>query len=824
MKKVISLYTLVCSFIVVNGQNPTVLITEPDYTTAGQGECNCATTFTNGSAVHFFDSGDTGANYGNNENDTITFCPILTTGTKMTITVGINAGFTWDVDTSDTLYVYDGPNVNSPLLGAHNSSNSPNGFGHQASWNNPSGCLTIRFSSDGTTNGTGWGANVSCGNPPQPFTPHMQAFINGVGSDALTPTDTGYVDVCFGDSILFVGSGLFPNDSTVSSPYGYAQLDNVDFDWEFSDGTSATGDSVWFTPPTRSGYLVLLKVKDQFPQTEIITSKARVSTIPSFIGIINNRDSICLGDTTVIFGGVTNSDTVGVDPTTSSFQLGGTFAGLVYLPDGSGLNYTDTINISGFNVGQNITTATDIERLFINIEHSFIGDLEMSLTCPNGTQVNIFNSYDGVDDLFGGGFYGQEVHLGDAYDENLTNPGVGWEYNFYDNPAFPTFATAFNNAAYLTTVGNGTTNPFNEESIIAGDYQTEQSYTAFIGCPLNGSWVVTVRDNLNIDDGYIFEWGIFFDPLINPNNETYAPYIATEYWMADPTIISGQSDTAITVRPLLEGANPYTYEVTDNFGCSYDTTVLIHVLPVPKIQADTSSCNNQYQVVGTTSYLSQGYWTFIGAGMATFSPDDTSLNPFVNVSIDGEYTLTYTDNQCHKENSFSVDFIENVSTSIDSISTCIGTEVIYDVTQTDQGATYLWYPSGTTTSTLYVTPTDSIAELQVITIFGTCNTVTDTATVTGEGCTVVIPNIITPNIITPNGDGMNDFLVFINLEFHPKSHLIIFNRWGNKVYESLDYQNDWNAEDVSDGTYFYILTPVDELNAPLVKSTVTILK
>ena len=55
-----------------------------------------------------------------------------------------------------------------------------------------------------------------------------------------------------------------------------------------------------------------------------------------------------------------------------------------YLPDGSGINYTTSINISGFTPGITIQNPTDIEKMCVKIEHSYLGDLEMMLTCPNG--------------------------------------------------------------------------------------------------------------------------------------------------------------------------------------------------------------------------------------------------------------------------------------------------------------------------------------------------------------------------------------------------------------------------------------------------------
>ncbi|MDQ3108516.1 MAG: gliding motility-associated C-terminal domain-containing protein [Bacteroidota bacterium] len=74
-------------------------------------------------------------------------------------------------------------------------------------------------------------------------------------------------------------------------------------------------------------------------------------------------------------------------------------------------------------------------------------------------------------------------------------------------------------------------------------------------------------------------------------------------------------------------------------------------------------------------------------------------------------------------------------------------------------------------------------------------------------------SIIAPNVLTPNGDGKNDELVFQNLLDYPNSELEVFNRWGNLIYTSNNYRNDWRP-DVVDGTYYYVLI-VPGLEKPL---------
>ncbi|RXK52634.1 T9SS type B sorting domain-containing protein [Aquirufa rosea] len=77
------------------------------------------------------------------------------------------------------------------------------------------------------------------------------------------------------------------------------------------------------------------------------------------------------------------------------------------------------------------------------------------------------------------------------------------------------------------------------------------------------------------------------------------------------------------------------------------------------------------------------------------------------------------------------------------------------------------------------------------------------------------------NGFSPNGDGINDTFVIPGILSLPNHHLTIFNRWGGIVYETDNYQNDWDGTNKSlsslmvqdgrvvDGIYFYIINFVD---------------
>ncbi len=102
----------------------------------------------------------------------------------------------------------------------------------------------------------------------------------------------------------------------------------------------------------------------------------------------------------------------------------------------------------------------------------------------------------------------------------------------------------------------------------------------------------------------------------------------------------------------------------------------------------------------------------------------------------------------------------------------------------------------------------------------------DKVTVETISCDVKIPNII-----TPNGDGFNDkFRIMLVGEgapaffsTFPNSTLIVYNRWGKKVYESNNYQNEWDGDNLTDGVYYWNLFLADGKDTEM-NGSITILR
>jgi gliding motility-associated-like protein len=81
-----------------------------------------------------------------------------------------------------------------------------------------------------------------------------------------------------------------------------------------------------------------------------------------------------------------------------------------------------------------------------------------------------------------------------------------------------------------------------------------------------------------------------------------------------------------------------------------------------------------------------------------------------------------------------------------------------------------------------------------------------------------LTTVIVPNLLTPNADTYNDILIIPNIDTYPENELVIFNSYGQVIFQSTPYNNDWdatiNGDAVPDGTYYYILDLHDPVLAP----------
>jgi gliding motility-associated-like protein/uncharacterized repeat protein (TIGR01451 family) len=204
----------------------------------------------------------------------------------------------------------------------------------------------------------------------------------------------------------------------------------------------------------------------------------------------------------------------------------------------------------------------------------------------------------------------------------------------------------------------------------------------------------------------------------------------------------------------------------------------------------------------------------------------------------------------------------SVNNSVDNTYPIFGKTVVFTIVATNSGPdmatgvtiTDLLPPgytlvSSTTTTGIY-NPSTGVWTIGTVNT-GTSETLTLTATVNPSGGYISTATILAiepdgnnsnntstvatyptdffiPEGFSPNGDGINDILVIRGIGSFPNNNIVIFNRWGNKVYEASHYQNTWDGrstrglrvggDELPVGTYFYLLDLGD--GTKIIKGTI----
>lgn len=495
----------------------------------------------------FYDSGGAAGNYGNNQNLVTTICSDGSGGTHVRLSF---SGA--DLSAGDVLCFYDGPTAAAPLLSCASDYPAGQPFVVQATATNPSGCITVTFQSNAAGTGTGWAAAISCVASCQTILADLVST-----NPAIAPVDTGWIDICPGERVFFTGAGIYPQNN-----FAYTQSDfTTTFEWNFGDGGIAYGPSTSHRFDQPGGYFVQLLLTDTLGcrNSNLISQRVRVAHRPDFN--LTSVAQICAGDTLNLNATVDSTvsgTTLSVTPITASFDVEASRSDSLPLPDGTGELYETSIFLTEFSPGQILVNANDLESICVTMEHSWMRDIEITLTCPSGQSIVLHDHPGNI---------GGEVYLGEPNDNDNFNPvpGLGYDYCWTPNATNPTWIV------YANTILSGNTLP-------PGDYSTFDPISDLVGCPLNGEWTIGVVDLWPADNGFIFNWSIKFDETLYPNIESFTPQFVSWNWNNHPSIFFSTMDS-IAASPQNAGTAGYTFTVNDEFGCSWDTLLSVAVLP-----------------------------------------------------------------------------------------------------------------------------------------------------------------------------------------------------------------------------------------------------
>lgn len=155
-------------------------------------------------------------------------------------------------------------------------------------------------------------------------------------------------------------------------------------------------------------------------------------------------------------------------------------------------------------------------------------------------------------------------------------------------------------------------------------------------------------------------------------------------------------------------------------------------------------------------------------------------------------------NECYKEglaSAIDITAYENLPPPVLNISAC-DTEITVT-----NGDNFLWYHNGV--QVFYSNKTIQLQDsgLYYVESENFCGKVKSNSI---QAYPVNFSNVLIPNVITPNDDGFNDYLIID--KSLAESQVNIINRWGKTVFTSSKYENNWNAPELSSGTYFIVVS------------------
>jgi gliding motility-associated-like protein len=240
-------------------------------------------------------------------------------------------------------------------------------------------------------------------------------------------------------------------------------------------------------------------------------------------------------------------------------------------------------------------------------------------------------------------------------------------------------------------------------------------------------------------------------------------------------------------------AGNYDVTVTDSHGCEANGAYVIGQAPALVVTPAVVNTPCQSVSKGAISLAVSGG----NAGYRYSWSNGNTTNAISNVA-EGAYAVTITDaRNCTVQQSFTIasDYVLEVNAT-ESATIDLGETVqLTAVASTDHNNTYSWTAANSvlcnTCAATETSPMQNTEYLVTVIDANGCKA-TDALTITVNSAI----DIFVPNAFSPNGDGNNDFFqLFGDLGTIAYLDMMVFNRWGEKVFESNNANFTW------DGTY-----------------------
>ncbi len=567
--------------------------------------------------------------------------------------------------------------------------------------------------------------------------------------EVAAPVSVSFIadSVCLGTAINFI------NTSATNSP-------SVSYTWDFGNGNNSTLLSPIYSYPVIGTYTVTLQAQVVGSPSACVSSTQRTVVIYEVPNPNFTLANVCLIDS----ASFTNLTFYTGNPTDLSYSWNFGDATTETLTD----PFHTYVSPGNFNVQLTASTidgcsATNTQ--LISIHPMPTANFAFTDVCLN-TNMN-FTSTATVSS-------GTLTHAWD-FDDASTSP--------VQNPIHLYGADGTYDVELIVTTNNNC-----RDTIVKTVTVFPRPFVDFINTPVCDGQPSTFTESTSISGGTVvsFDWDYGDGSSANGNSTVY------------------------------QYLNPGTYNVTltstSNFGCTHDTTkaVIVDAVPVPNFTAADACFGAANQFTNTSSVLGNGplthLWRFGDGGTSVLtSPGNIYPAPgFYNV------TLVVTTGAGCVDSIIKVTEVYALPTVNAGNDTTISKGNEVQLNGYDPAAiSYSWTPVATLDVSAIpnpiARPTDTTTYTLTLTDFFGCQNTDD--------MTINVLNdfkILIHNVITPDGNGQNDVWYITNIDFYPEATVQLFNRWGELIYETLNYQNDWNGvvgtDQLPDGTYYYIIT------------------
>ncbi len=391
----------------------------------------------------------------------------------------------------------------------------------------------------------------------------------------------------------------------------------------------------------------------------------------------------------------------------------------------------------------------------------------------------------------------ENIYMSGMFNDSVSFGSVNLGSGTY-NPSFIFKFDSAGNALCGTFVTNGNDDGYGLAADPTGPnvYFTSDAYQT---CYFGGSYYYGIGDEW----AFLGKWtcgGCTILPAITGDTAICSGQSVTLVASGGTSYVWSNGDTtsSITIAP----ASTITYNVTVNDSvCTANTShsITVYQPPIPSVSAMQTICKG-----GSVALSSGGgsrYNWIPPTGLSSASVADPIANPLSTTT----YTVSIINGQCIVKDSVVV-IVNNAPVTNVCCDSVIRAGQTVQLTSSG-GGTYLWAPSNglncNTCSNPVASPNTNTTYTLIVTSDSGCST---SSTITID---VVCGTVFIPEAFSPNGDGQNDVL-YVRGDCIKTMQFDVFDRWGNRVFETSDKNIGWNGmykgDAMNTGSYVYSIT------------------